>query len=171
MISIKGLDKAAVLAALYNASHPLRMGFLHYDPKPMTIEEAREMIGAGDDTTQAFGKFVHGDRQLYFDYLKGRVMKVDLSGDELDPRLYDRDNGQGAAARAIAALTADSDINPQESQQAHKEGTLDAAADVKVNLNEESRLEENGGVAVLTLGTADVADVLGPAVDKAIEDK
>jgi len=28
-------------------------------------------------------------------------MKVDLSGDEFDPRMYDRDNGQGAALRAI----------------------------------------------------------------------
>ncbi len=40
----------------------------------------------------------------YFDYLAGRVMKIDLSGDELDPRLYDRDLGQGAAERTIDAL-------------------------------------------------------------------
>lgn len=29
MISIEGLDKAAVLAALYNASHPQGLGFVH----------------------------------------------------------------------------------------------------------------------------------------------
>jgi hypothetical protein len=40
----------------------------------------------------------------YFDYLQGRVMKVSLEGDELDARLYDRDNGEGAAAEAISAL-------------------------------------------------------------------
>jgi hypothetical protein len=28
-------------------------------------------------------------------------MKVDLSKDAFDPWLYDRDNGQGAAARAL----------------------------------------------------------------------
>lgn len=39
--------------------------------------------------------------QTYFDYLHGRVMKVGLSGDTLDPRLYDRDNGKGAALAAL----------------------------------------------------------------------
>ena len=87
MIDLKGKDKAEVLAKLYNASKPLGMGFLHYNPKPMTVEEARELISRGD---------------LYFDYLYGRVMKIDLAGDELDPWLYDRDNGEGAAERALA---------------------------------------------------------------------
>lgn len=31
-------------------------------------------------------------------------MKVDLAGGAFDPRLYDRDNGSGAAQRAIDAL-------------------------------------------------------------------
>ena len=87
MIDMKGKDKAEVLAKLYNASRPVGMGFLHADGQDMTVAQARELLDAG---------------QTYFDYLKGRVMKVDLSGDELDPWLYDRDNGQGAAAAAIA---------------------------------------------------------------------
>lgn len=33
MINIKGLNKAKVLAALYNASKPLGLGILQYDPK------------------------------------------------------------------------------------------------------------------------------------------
>jgi hypothetical protein len=41
---------------------------------------------------------------MYFDYLRGRVMKVDLSRDSLEERLYDRDNGQGAAYDAIKHL-------------------------------------------------------------------
>lgn len=41
----------------------------------------------------------------YFDYLYGRVMKVDLSSDEsFEERLYDRDNGTGAAQRVIDRL-------------------------------------------------------------------
>lgn len=52
----------------------------------MTIGEAKEILDSGI---------------TYFDYLKGRVMKVDLCGNEFDPWLYDRDNGRGAAARAI----------------------------------------------------------------------
>jgi hypothetical protein len=41
---------------------------------------------------------------MYFDYLHGRVMKIGLNTDDLEERLYDRDNGQGAAERALASL-------------------------------------------------------------------
>jgi hypothetical protein len=92
MIDIKGKNKAAVLAALYNASRPLGMGVMHFDPALMTVEEAVEIILEIPPVA------------LSFDYLKGRVMKVNLSGDEFDPWLYDRDNGEGAAARALEGL-------------------------------------------------------------------
>lgn len=85
-ISIAGMDKAAVLVALYNAAKPLGLGWLHYDSTPMPIESARKLLKSG---------------QTYFDYVGGRVMKVDLSGDEFDSRLYDRDNGEGAAENAL----------------------------------------------------------------------
>jgi hypothetical protein len=89
MINIKGLNKAKVLAALYNASKPLGLGILQYDPKDMSEKEAAELL----------------KEQSYFDYLKGRVMKVDLSSDkEFDERLYDRDNGIGAAKEAINGI-------------------------------------------------------------------
>ncbi len=65
-VLIQGLDKAAVLAALYNNARAQGMGFLHYDAAPMTVEEARGYLNGG---------------QTYFDYLKGRVMKVSLEGD------------------------------------------------------------------------------------------
>lgn len=88
LISIRGLDKAAVLAALYNASKPQGAGFMKYNPQPMTRDEAAALL----------------ERTPYFDYLHGRVMKVDLSGDEFDPWGYDRDDGQGAAEKAVAAV-------------------------------------------------------------------
>ena len=87
-ISLIGIDKAEVLAALYNASHPQGMGFLHATPTDMTVEEARKLLS---------------DYQ-YFDYLRGRVMKIDLSKDELEPWLYDRDNGEGAAEKALKGI-------------------------------------------------------------------
>ncbi|WP_137991219.1 hypothetical protein [Streptomyces vilmorinianum] len=95
-VNIDGLDKASVLAALYNASQPFGMGFLNpAASNGMTVEQAAEALErAGDD--------------LYFDYLQGRVMKVDLNGDAIDPRLYDRDNGPGACAAVIAPLRATS---------------------------------------------------------------
>jgi hypothetical protein len=87
-ISLIGLDKGEVLAALYNASKPLGLGALHFRPTAMSPAEARELLA----------------EHSYFDYLHGRVMKVDLSGDTLRAHLYDRDNGDGAAHRAIAHL-------------------------------------------------------------------
>lgn len=92
MIDISKLNKAKVLAALYNASRPQGMGFLHYDSEPMTEQEATKLL------------FQPRLGPIYFDYLRGRVMKVDLSGNMLDPRLYDRDNGEGAALKAIEAI-------------------------------------------------------------------
>ncbi len=100
MIDIKGLDKAAVLAALYNGAHPMGMGFMHFDPKPWTTEDAQREMVLGDDRVRMFG----GKPSFYFDYLKGRIMKVNIGGDQFDEALYDRDNGHGAAERAIAAL-------------------------------------------------------------------
>ncbi|MFF7966699.1 hypothetical protein ACFZC3_15195 [Streptomyces sp. NPDC007903] len=94
VIDIAGLDKAAVLAALYNASRPLGLGFLNpASSMPMTTEEAAVVLEKAGDAP-------------YFDYLQGRVMKIRLRGDEVDPHLYDRDNGPGACAAAISALRA-----------------------------------------------------------------
>ena len=88
MVSTRGLNKAEVIAALYNHARPQGLGFLQYEPGDMTIQEAEEIVLRG--------------RPFYFDYLKGRVMKVNLDSDnEFDERLYDRDNGEGAAQRAI----------------------------------------------------------------------
>ena len=81
--------KAAVLAALYNNSRPLGLGFSQFSPARMSEEEAQALLDAG---------------QTYFDYLKGKVMKVDLSKNDLDTRLYNRDNGSGAAEAAIAGI-------------------------------------------------------------------
>lgn len=91
MVNIRGLDKADVLRVLYNNARVQGMGFLQALPGDMSKEDAQELV-----------KDRHNP---YFDYLHGRVMKVDLSSDEeFDPRLYDRDNGSGAAERAIGSL-------------------------------------------------------------------
>lgn len=88
MIDIRGLDKAEVLAALYNASHAQGMGFLHFTPERMTKEEAANLL----------------KETSYFDYVKGRILKISLQTDDLEERLYDRDNGSGAAYRALEEL-------------------------------------------------------------------
>ena len=145
-ISLEGLNKAEVLAALYNASKPLGMGFLHYNPTPMTTEEAEVLL----------------ESRTYFDYLNGRVMKIDLSDDELDPWLYDRDNGQGAALRAIEAMMAG---NTAAIQEAHTAGIRAARDKAKELILQETDMQ-NGHVI---LGMADVANVIAPILD-AIDD-
>jgi len=90
-IDIKGIDKAMLLAGLYNGSRPLGLGFLQATLNDMTVEEARAEI-----------KERNGD--LYFDYLNDRVMKVDISGDTLGSWGYDRDLGQGAAQSVVSAI-------------------------------------------------------------------
>lgn len=96
-IDIAGLDKAEVLRALFNASQPLGLGAL--DPRSatdLTIEEARAVVN--------YRMATGGRWAMDFDYLNGRVLKVDMTNDTLDPDLFDRDNGEGVAAAAIAQL-------------------------------------------------------------------
>lgn len=89
-MDISNLNKADVLAALYNNSRPLGLGMLHFTPEKMTREEAQKLLDESPDK--------------YFDYVKGRVMKVDLSKDELRTGLYNRDNGIDAAETVLAGL-------------------------------------------------------------------
>ena len=92
MIDISKLNKDEVLAALYNASKPQGMGYIQFDPDPMSTAEACAILDSMPVGCKRFG------------YLKGRVMKVDLSSDAFDPGLYDRDNGQGAARRVVERM-------------------------------------------------------------------
>lgn len=75
MINISKLNKAEVLSALYNKSKQQGMGFLHArGQQPISASEAAELL----------------QTQTRFDYLHGRVMKVNLAGDEFDPWGCDR---------------------------------------------------------------------------------
>ena len=101
-IDISGLNKAHVLAALFNGSKQQGMGFLDESGAvAMTIKDAGKILTERAELTPS----------LYFDYVRGRVMKVDLTSDELRPALYDRDNGEGAAARVINDLKAEQGKN------------------------------------------------------------
>jgi hypothetical protein len=64
MIDISHCDKAAVLAALYNRARVQGMGFLSARPGDMKVEEARVLLAKSER----------------FDYVHGRVVKVDLGG-------------------------------------------------------------------------------------------
>lgn len=98
-IDVSGLTRAHLLQALYNASLcPGGMARLAYQPGDMHLNEAMRLVNEAE-------KHVQAGEDIYFDYVYGRILKVRLTGgDRLDPRLYDRDNGPGAAARVVARL-------------------------------------------------------------------
>lgn len=88
-MKITGLNKAEVLVALYNRAKIQGMGFMSNNSGfVMNTEKAKELLS----------------KKIDFDYLNGKVMKINLSGDELDTYLYNRDNGHNAAEDAIKPL-------------------------------------------------------------------
>lgn len=89
-INIKGLDKAKVLHALWHASKSQGLSFLG--------------LPQGDFSLGMAEMEVKNNPNLYFDYVAGHVIKCDLSGDEFDDYLFDRDCGEGAASKAIEKL-------------------------------------------------------------------
>ncbi len=88
-MDIKGLNKAEVLAALYNNAKPQGMGFLQFTPEDIDANKAQQLLNTG---------------MTYFDYVGGRVMKINLKHDEVSTWGYDRDNGEGAAENPIKHL-------------------------------------------------------------------
>lgn len=98
-VDIQGLDKAAVLAALFHASQPRGMGLYHrLCREDLTLPDAQDLIEEQNNTD--FGR----DFPFRFDHVHGRPLKVDLSGDAFSPSMFDQDNGEGAAARAVQTL-------------------------------------------------------------------
>lgn len=85
--SIVGINKAKLLAALYNAARPMGLGVFQYRAEPMTEAEARDVLAS----------------RTYIDYCHGCPLKLNFSGDDTQFRidLYDRDQGAGAAQRII----------------------------------------------------------------------
>lgn len=90
-IDIAGLPKAVVLQALFNAC--TIDGMLYARKMPLT--QAQTICDDG-------GSKISGN--LAFDYVFGRSMKVDITGDQFCPLAYDRDNGSGAAEKAIQSI-------------------------------------------------------------------
>ncbi|MGB4762636.1 MAG: hypothetical protein WBP12_04775 [Candidatus Saccharimonas sp.] len=116
-VNIEGLNKADVLAALYNASRPMGMGLLQAAGGPVDMDRAyaQQLLELGSDASGDYPSgtaFMRGN-QLYFDYLYGRPLKLDLSSDtEFNPWGFDRDNGgAGAAQRVIDHLRETGDVN------------------------------------------------------------
>lgn len=146
-ISIEDLDKAEVLASLFNGARTQGLGFKHPKTDEMTAREAQELLRG----------------RTNFDYVFGRVLKVDLSGDSFDPWGYDRDNGSGAAEFVISKLRSTCMVNSEEVEIQHLEGTHNAAKQVRDNLG---TMSGSRGGGLWEIGFGDHADELKPRLDE-----
>ena len=88
-VDITGIDKPELLVALYHGTHPVGMGFIHNNPE-FGLDDAEAAI-----TAESSGRL---------DYVSGRPIKANISGDSFDPSLYDREAGEGAAQRVVDSL-------------------------------------------------------------------
>lgn len=86
VVSIQGLNKAEVLAVLYNAVK----ADLEWQKgeEQLTVEDAESFLSS----------------QWYFLYLRGRFLGINLSGDEIDTKMYDDTHGYGSAKLIIDTL-------------------------------------------------------------------
>jgi hypothetical protein len=132
-IDISGIDKGALLAELYNNAKVMGMGVFQASrgPAVMSYEQGRELVGAtlrgefAHDNKLAYpNMFKYDGRSLYFDYLFGRCLKVNLEGDETETWGYDRDWGEGAFAACVQRARADvspaaaAPVEPTEAEKA-----------------------------------------------------
>jgi hypothetical protein len=94
-IDITGLDKAELLAALYNNAKPRGLGFIHANASTMTKEKAKEYIAQKESNGWS----------LNFDYLEGRALKIDITKDKIFIKQYDNYNGDGLAKQTIEEVS------------------------------------------------------------------
>lgn len=103
-IDISGIDKAVLLAAVFNHAGQVNLGFLDASGgHAMSIPDARNIVQA----RMAMNAVVKGEPiwRSRFDYLRGRLLKVDLGGESFnqsDIYLYDQAHGKGRLEQAVA---------------------------------------------------------------------
>ncbi len=168
MVDISGLSKAAVLAALFNASAPAGMGFLRAQngPDVMTEEDAQQYVNNGTSPDPGSR---WPNEHLYFDYLIGRPLKVNISDDSFDPRGFERDNGgPGTAQRVIDRLRATGEVTSEEQEALTRDRTLTNAHRAMDYTNTLSNLER-GDVDIITMGADELGEPLEKAVDHVVE--
>ncbi len=112
MIDITGIPKPVLLAALVN-SHPMSRNPFALSEGGITpaalitamnplvsVEECAKFLEEGCEQWPGSP----GNPRYSVDYVFGRPIKTDFTGDEVNERLYDRDAGAGAFARVVASL-------------------------------------------------------------------
>lgn len=97
-VNIAGLDKADLLMRAFNASKQQDMSMMDQRGRQdMTIKQAREIANQGP---------------MNYDYLYGRVLKIDLTHDDVGTWAYNRDVGPGAFEKIVADMRAGKSAPP-----------------------------------------------------------
>lgn len=104
-IDISGIPKEELLLGLWRGSKMQGMSFMGYEGD-LTITRCKVLVKSCTKPCRKPDKNGNmvDSQMCYFDYLNGKVLKVDIGGDELDPWLYDRDNGNGTAERVVQMI-------------------------------------------------------------------
>lgn len=88
MVNIRGIDRKTLLKALWSNSKPSAFFYNPILSPPLSNEELEE-----------------ASKRDYVDYLCGRVIKVDLSCEYVDPIPYNRTNGSRALQQVVKKVT------------------------------------------------------------------
>ena len=102
-VNIEGLSTSDVLLALYNNAGFKGTGFSNQSNMMQLLFSM-----APKGRLARAKELIRDSKNYYFDYVDlgagPRPLKVDLSNNEFDPHLFDRDHGIGAAEKAISDL-------------------------------------------------------------------
>lgn len=77
-IDVSRLNLIEIVKAAYDLSRPVGMGYLHYDPEPLTNEKATDLID------------LKSENVVSLDYVKGRAVKFRVFKE--NNKLYIRDS-------------------------------------------------------------------------------
>ena len=97
VVDIKGKSKAEILMKLYNGASPVGLGMLQAT-HDWTLEDAELFLERAQSVP---GKAGFGMGRLMFGDIFGRPVNVDLSGDKVNLRAYNRSHGKGAGQKAL----------------------------------------------------------------------
>lgn len=88
-VDVRGIPKDHLLLAMWSSSSIALFYEIFDVPAPNL------------DLQEAGRELEHGGK---LDYVQGRVIKTDISGNCVHPNLYDRDNGLGALRNVVESL-------------------------------------------------------------------
>ncbi len=89
-VNISNIDKDLLLETLWKRSFPASFfNMSGIPPPPFDLDSAKSSL----------------DPNGYADYICGRIIKTNIyESDDVNPRLYDRDNGTGAFQEVVDSL-------------------------------------------------------------------